>query len=161
VTNPLATCSNGRTTTRRQGDCWMLELISELTPSLTHSTPSRSHRSLAKVSINSRGASCASRSSSGLLSRGKIASYLGDRIAHPRPLDLHGQAECPIEMGEQVGRQRQLAIGPRIAVLRGMATTFAEQRRVILENRGEPGLQQFDPDECDAKLAMIMRVDPE
>src|SRR5690242_12626124 len=42
------------TTARQQGDCFSLELICVLTPSLDHhSTPFRSSRSLAKVSTNS------------------------------------------------------------------------------------------------------------
>src|SRR5215475_13276422 len=41
------------TTARQQRNGFSLELIGELTPSLTHSTPFRSRRSLAKVSINS------------------------------------------------------------------------------------------------------------
>src|SRR5204862_4701035 len=40
-------------TARQQGDCFSLELICVLTPSLDHSTPFRSSRSLAKVSTNS------------------------------------------------------------------------------------------------------------
>src|SRR5437868_14757493 len=41
------------TTARQQGDCFSLELICVLTPSLDHSTPFRSSQSLAKVSTNS------------------------------------------------------------------------------------------------------------
>jgi hypothetical protein len=41
------------TATRQQGDRLRLELISKSTPFLTHSTPSRSRRSLPKVSTNS------------------------------------------------------------------------------------------------------------
>src|ERR1043166_646685 len=41
------------TTARQQGDCFSLELICVLTPSLDHSTPFRSSPSLAKVSTNS------------------------------------------------------------------------------------------------------------
>src|SRR3954466_13378536 len=41
------------TAARQQGDRLRLELIRKMTPFLTHSTPSRSSRSLAKVSINS------------------------------------------------------------------------------------------------------------
>src|SRR5215212_5888691 len=37
----------------QQGDCLRLELIRKMTPFLAHSTPSRSPRSLAKVSTNS------------------------------------------------------------------------------------------------------------
>jgi hypothetical protein len=40
------------TAARQQGNRLSLELISELTPSLGHSTPFRSHQSLAKVSTN-------------------------------------------------------------------------------------------------------------
>src|SRR3954463_7375985 len=41
------------TAARQQGDRLPLELIRKMTPFLTHSTPFRSHRSLAKVSTNS------------------------------------------------------------------------------------------------------------
>jgi Transposase DDE domain group 1 len=41
------------TAARQQGDCFSLKLIGELPPSLAHSTPFRSRRSLAKVSTNS------------------------------------------------------------------------------------------------------------
>src|SRR3954467_3632405 len=40
------------TAARQQGDRLRLELIRKMTPFLTHSTPSRSSRSLPKVSIN-------------------------------------------------------------------------------------------------------------
>src|SRR5262249_7361562 len=42
------------TAAHQQGDCFSLELICKMTPSLAHSTPFRSRRSLAKVSTNSR-----------------------------------------------------------------------------------------------------------
>src|SRR4051794_37210780 len=41
------------TAARQQGDRFHLELIRKVTPFLAHSTPSRSRRSLAKVSTNS------------------------------------------------------------------------------------------------------------
>jgi hypothetical protein len=41
------------TAARQQGDRLRLELIRKMTPFLAHSTPSRSRRSLAKVSTNS------------------------------------------------------------------------------------------------------------
>src|SRR3954462_7434026 len=41
------------TAARQQGDRLHLELIRKMTPFLAHSTPSRSPRSLAKVSTNS------------------------------------------------------------------------------------------------------------
>src|SRR3954452_10236614 len=41
------------TAARQQGDRLPLELIRKMTPFLTHSTPFRSRRSLAKVSTNS------------------------------------------------------------------------------------------------------------
>src|SRR5262249_20790337 len=42
------------TAAHQQGYRFPLELIRKMTPSLAHSTPFRSHRSLAKVSTNSR-----------------------------------------------------------------------------------------------------------
>src|SRR5207253_9855036 len=41
------------TAAHQQGDRFLLELIRKMTPSLAHSTPFRSRRSLAKVSTNS------------------------------------------------------------------------------------------------------------
>ena len=46
------------TAARQQGDRLRLELIRKMTPFLAHSTPSRSLRSLAKVSTNSGEAQC-------------------------------------------------------------------------------------------------------
>ena len=48
-----AICAQRPTAARQQGDRLLLELIRKVTPSLTHSTPSRSSRSLPKVSTNS------------------------------------------------------------------------------------------------------------
>src|SRR4051812_16622256 len=49
------------TAARQQGDRLRLELIRKMTPFLAHSTPSRSRRSLAKVSTNSGEAQCNAR----------------------------------------------------------------------------------------------------
>src|SRR6476619_5419296 len=46
------------TAARQQGNRLRLELIRKMTPFLAHSTPSRSRRSLAKVSTNSGEAQC-------------------------------------------------------------------------------------------------------
>src|SRR3954470_12611924 len=51
------------TAARQQGDRLHLELIRKMTPFLAHSTPSRSPRSLAKVSTNSGEAQTLSSSS--------------------------------------------------------------------------------------------------
>src|SRR3954449_6610132 len=56
------------TAARQQGDRLPLELIRKMTPFLTHSTPFRSRRSLAKVSTNSGEA--------------HIAAYRPDRLHH-------------------------------------------------------------------------------
>src|ERR1700730_3731533 len=46
------------TTAHQQGYRFLLELIGKMTPSLAHSTPFRSRRSLAKVSTNSGEPQC-------------------------------------------------------------------------------------------------------
>src|SRR3954465_12209048 len=59
------------TAARQQGDRLHLELIRKMTPFLAHSTPSRSRRSLAKVSTNSGEAQKPSRPASWMTIIGK------------------------------------------------------------------------------------------
>src|SRR3954471_14268801 len=62
------------TAARQQGDRLHLELIRKMTPFLAHSTPSRSPRSLAKVSTNSGEAHAGGAESSPRLPRALNAS---------------------------------------------------------------------------------------
>src|SRR3954470_22600712 len=57
------------TAARQQGDRLRLELIRKMTPFLAHSTPSRSRRSLAKVSTTSGEAQCRLRTPRGTQSK--------------------------------------------------------------------------------------------
>src|SRR3954453_17631376 len=72
------------TAARQQGDRLRLELIRKMTPFLAHSTPSRSRRSLAKVSTNSGEAHFAKGTDLSVHSADALAAVAATLNARPR-----------------------------------------------------------------------------
>src|SRR3954464_9624279 len=74
------------TAARQQSDRLRLELIRKMTPFLTHSTPSRSPRSLPKVSTNSGEAHVGLAADGGQRCKGQHNEHLVRLIVHGSPL---------------------------------------------------------------------------
>src|SRR5215813_3857222 len=117
------------TAAHQQGYRFPLELIRKMTPSLAHSTPFRSHRSLAKVSTNSREAhdllvEDLPREHAGLVedlaavfSIG-IAVEIGALVEKPLALGVDDDAERVIVLLEAVA-DIEIAKGRRVQIPRG------------------------------------------
>jgi len=105
----------------QQGDRFPLELIRKMTPSLAHSTPFRSRRSLAKVSTNSREAQSPSRVERssfayrcsgpvGKARRSERAQVPEKRLDHPWP--RHRCKAPEDEVPPKIGRRQDAGDGP-------------------------------------------------
>src|SRR5436305_6789911 len=99
--------------------------------------------------------------SSAGLGSGGLPPLGGERVAHVVRLGLDDQREAAAQLGEEVRREREIAVGPAEAVFRQMAAAVAKQRRIVIEHADAAGMRQDDLRDRHAERTMIAAAAPE